>query len=292
MGFSKLWWLIPVPDTTLTIPLPQTIGLLDCLDTVRSRKIIAPEPHVLAQHLQTVCTTMGQIVSDEDAQNAVALHLDHALTSSGSCLGERPADADSWQRQLGELEAILNNQTRRLNQLKLWVNLGNRSRCVGILVTAITTFFNFAAMASKFGRHPESLPEHAYGVWGLISLVSFIGLVFWKRFRDANPQGEAVEKLIDDTKRQLYSLSEVPIKNRPNAATLAEWSKTPGLTAAFYHIHTSSVPMLRQDVKAMKARVAAVKTETKAVEDQRKLMEEERQWRQGFEKLAMVGSPP
>lgn len=275
-------------DTAFVLPLPQTIGLLDCLDAVRARKVAEQEPAALVQHLRAVCLTMGQAVDHDEAEQAVALHLGQPTPLSGSCLGERPASADIWQQQVTALDIEITEKKQRREKITAtW-----RRRQMGwrwlISVSTLITFLNYALMAAHLDQ-PDVIPSTP-SIVGLSLILLTMGLIAWNVWRENHHPERLLTQGIKDVETQRYLLSEVPFKNRPDAVTLKAWSEVRGLTAAFYQIHTSSVPMLRQDVIAMKARVAAVKAEKDAQAEMRKLAQDEKDWQQGFERLALNAS--
>lgn len=284
------------------LPLTQTMGLLDCAEMVRQQEItpVAPvkDPVVLRGHLQTVCASLSQPLSTEQADKAVALYLDKTAgrpMATSAVLADRPANEAEWRERQQVLENQVSHkdaQVKRWHRHAGWLSVTHTIAIMALLViTAMSGGLKLLTLAN-----PGGPPDHwPLGTLCLLSLFGTIGVIrFWEGDWAAQHHDRLKQEL-KELRHQRDGLRDVKVDNRPTQQTMKDWMRAPGVAAAFYQIHVSGVPLLEQDCRAFKnaithhnETVVQQRADKQAREEEEARLVRDREWTKGFEALAMT----
>lgn len=295
--------------------LTQTLGLLDCADTVRQRDLgrgasTPPDPTALRQHLQAVCAQMDRPMSDTQLDQAVSLYLQPAASSTESTpalpaaapaapapsapasglLADRPAHAQAWRDRMDQVQGQIRARKSELYRLKdLVFHVGGGAVAILVTIGVVALFLKIMASTSPGGPLDHwplfAVMTGCFGTGGLAMLLTETP-GFKARLSKMEDQIQAAQK-------DLEALQAVPADRRPTEAELKNWLQVPGAAAAFLQIHASDVPLLEQDCQTFRTALANHQTALARVKIQEAAAKHERiaelelqAWQAQFKTLA------
>lgn len=274
--------------------ITQTLRLLDCVDAVRHPTPPAQEtPASVKVHLIGVCQRLGQPVSEQEANQAVALYLDkdaRATVPIVHLLKDRPADEAAWkatreteERTLARLTRSVDRWEKGLKALGLGLIGAQMVGAMVGIIAGIMFLISLCPTTSDFPHAPWGWM--ALGCGGLAGIAEMFNAARLRRWWDRMDDRRVAQH------NRCFGLRPVTPRGRPEAEDLTHWAKYPGVPAAYYQILTSGVPWLEQDTQAIRAHVKNQLAEKQQRQEQAQRQREDQAWVDRFEQIARTHLP-
>lgn len=227
-----------------SIPLQQTLHLLDTQDRLLDVDRARPAPSDLAAHLLTISENQGLPMTQADADRVVKASLAEIHNGSTISMKERPTTRLAWKDLQSAARKKLDESRAKRDPLRKKANR----------LSTIMTVVGCIGMAAFAGMGEGLSITHAAPTWVIFSSL-FMALLFFglnvsgaeiltrwtgldQRLKDAEDQ---VSKDGLDLQRWMDASGQITLDK------LSDWVKIPGMAAVLHAIFQSDVPFLGQD---------------------------------------------